>query len=205
MPDDLPKKFSDLWDVAMKHVSEESPGWEHLSEYGDPYTALKEHYGSYVEDPRYVIEGILEYFPEALDATLADINNLSPKINQIKGKGNKKPADEFLPFVQDFVKSGKWSRVDDLQNTGLTRKSDLIDKFSSDELDAIGTGEYLTKAEQDELLLRALRPPEGMAQGGLVSNHFDPIKIKQIIASLDDDYDPERIQQIIAHQESSYA
>ena len=45
-----------------------------------------------------------------------------------------------------------------------------------------------------------------MAGGGMVSsNHFDPIKIKQIIASLDDDYDPQRIQQIIAHQESSYA
>jgi len=43
-------------------------------------------------------------------------------------------------------------------------------------------------------------------EGGMVSsNHFDPIKIKQIIASLDDDYDPQRIQQIIAHHESSYA
>ena len=92
-----------------------------------------------------------------------------------------------------------------MKNTGLTRKSDLIDKFSSDELDAIGAGEYLTKSEQDELLLRALRPPEGMAQGGLVSNHFDPIKIKQIIAGLDDEYDPENIQQIIAQRESAYA
>ena len=48
-------------------------------------------------------------------------------------------------------------------------------------------------------------PPEGMAQGGLVSNHFDPIKIKQIIAGLDDEYDPENIQQIIAQRESAYA
>jgi hypothetical protein len=55
-----------------------------------------------------------------------------------------------------------------LWNTGLTRKSNLIDKFSPDELDAIGAGEYVTRAEQDDLLLRALRPPEGMARGGLL-------------------------------------
>jgi hypothetical protein len=133
------------------------------------------------------------------------LKNPPQRITQIKGFRNKKPADEYLPMVQDFVKSGNWSSVDDLRNTGLTRKSDLIDKFSPDELDAIGAGEYLTKSEQDELLLRALRPPEGMAHGGLVSNHFDPIKIKQIIAGLDDEYDPENIQQIIAQRESAYA
>jgi hypothetical protein len=90
-------------------------------------------------------------------------------IIQIKGKQNRAPNEEYLPYIQDFVKGGKWSDVGDLRNTGLTRKSDLIDKFSPDELDAIGAGEYLTKAEQDELLLRALRPPEdGMAHGGAI-------------------------------------
>jgi len=44
-----------------------------------------------------------------------------------------------------------------------------------------------------------------MAHGGLVSTHFDPIRIKQIIAGLDDDFDPERIQQIVAQRESAYA
>jgi hypothetical protein len=91
------------------------------------------------------------------------------KITQIKGKSNRAPNEEYLPYIQDFVKGGQWSDVGDLRNTGLTRKSDLIDKFSPDELDAIGAGEYLTKAEQDDLLLRALRPPEeGMAGGGAV-------------------------------------
>ena len=92
------------------------------------------------------------------------------RIVQIKGKQNAAPKADYLPYVQDFVKGGKWSDVGDLRNTGLTRKSDLIDKFSPDELDAIGAGEYLTKAEQDELLLRALRPPEEphMAGGGLL-------------------------------------
>jgi hypothetical protein len=43
----------------------------------------------------------------------------TPVIEQIKGKGNKKPKDEYLPFVQDFVRSGRWDSVEDLDNTGL--------------------------------------------------------------------------------------
>lgn len=45
-----------------------------------------------------------------------------PRIVQIKGKQNRAPNEEYLPFVQDFVRSGKWSDVGDLQNTG-DRKS----------------------------------------------------------------------------------
>lgn len=41
------------------------------------------------------------------------------QIVQIKGKGNAAPVEEYLPFVQDFVRSGKWGRVGDLRNTGL--------------------------------------------------------------------------------------
>jgi len=40
-------------------------------------------------------------------------------IVQIKGKGNAAPVADYLPYVQDFVKSGKWGRVGDLRNTGL--------------------------------------------------------------------------------------
>jgi hypothetical protein len=142
------------------------------------------------------------------------------RITQIKGFRNKKPADEFLPMVQDFVKSGNWSEVNDLKNSGLLKPYQVISESSLKTLKAKGVEipNFLTKEEADELGKQAIqmsdiptigdtfgRAPEGMAQGGLVSNHFDPIKIKQIIASLDDDYDPQRIQQIIAHQESSYA
>lgn len=90
------------------------------------------------------------------------------RIVQIKGKQNKAPKEEYLPFVQDFVRGGKWSGVGDFQNTGLIRKSDLIDKFGPDELDAIGKGEYLTKGEYDNLLLKALKPEDGMKAGGEV-------------------------------------
>ena len=69
-----------------------------------------------------------------------------------------------------------------------------------------GRPAFMTDEELKAFQAEFAPKPEGMAQGGMVSsNHFDPIKIKQIIASLDDEYDPERIQQIIAHQESSYA
>lgn len=121
------------------------------------------------------------------------------RITQIKGFKNKKPADEYLPMVQDFVKSGNWSEVRDLRNAGLH--------------DARAAGKavkdwpaFMTDEEWAELVLKQpLSKPEGMAKGGFVSNHFDPIKIKQIIAGLDDEYDPENIQQIIAQRESAYA
>ena len=41
------------------------------------------------------------------------------KIEQIKGIRNAAPASQYEPFVQDFVKSGQWSEVGDLRNTGL--------------------------------------------------------------------------------------
>jgi len=105
-------------------------------------------------------------------------------IVQIKGKQNAKPKEDYLPYVQDFVRSGEWSDVGDFKNTDLIRKSDLIDKFGPDELDAIGAGEYLTKAEHDDLVLKSLNanmpgladelginnplPPAGMKSGGVV-------------------------------------
>jgi len=114
--------------------------------------------------------------PEYLAAREA----LAPRIVQIKGKQNRAPKEDYLPYVQDFVRSGNWSQVGDLQNTGLIRKSDLIDKFSPDELDAIGAGEFLTKGEHDDLLLKALRPPaEGMKRGGVViSNNPDTMMLE---------------------------
>lgn len=44
-----------------------------------------------------------------------------PDIQQIKGKQNAAPVDKYKPYVQDFVKSGQWGRVGDLQNTGLVQ------------------------------------------------------------------------------------
>jgi hypothetical protein len=43
------------------------------------------------------------------------------KITQIKGLKNQRPNDEYMPFIQDFVKSGQWSDVRDLQNADFVK------------------------------------------------------------------------------------
>lgn len=49
---------------------------------------------------------------------------MGQEIIQIKGKQNRAPKDDYLPFVQDFVKSGSWSRVGDLANAQLVKLPD---------------------------------------------------------------------------------
>ena len=75
------------------------------------------------------------------------------RVEQIKGKGNRAPKDEYLPFVQDFVKSGKWSDVGDLQNTGLVKSRDIfgpteLDRFKANSIDLPN---YLDDAERKAL------------------------------------------------------
>lgn len=51
-------------------------------------------------------------------------NPVPDDIVQIKGKGNRAPKDDYLPFVQDFVKSQQWGNVGDLRNTQLVKLPD---------------------------------------------------------------------------------
>ena len=63
-----------------------------------------------------------KYYQQASDELLG----LMPQeITQIKGKGNAAPKEDYLPYVQDFVKSGQWSDVGDLYNTGLYSAKDV--------------------------------------------------------------------------------
>jgi hypothetical protein len=96
-----------------------------------------------------------------------------PSIVQIKGKGNKKPNDEYLPFVQDFVRNsplGKsWADVGDFHNTGLIRRSALTpeeqaahkgsDYLTLDEVKALRAGKPWTPLDNDQ----------EFASGGLVT------------------------------------
>jgi hypothetical protein len=50
----------------------------------------------------------------------------APIIREIKGKGNKKPNDEYIPFIQDFIRSGKWSEINDIPNTGMKHSLDAL-------------------------------------------------------------------------------
>jgi hypothetical protein len=78
---------------------------------------------------------------ERLDARPAE------DIVQIKGKQNRAPKDDYLPFVQDFVKSGQWGNVGDLDYTGLVKLPD---------------GRYITRQQMKEGMDRARAElPEG--------------------------------------------
>ena len=68
--------------------------------------------------------------------------NLPEDIVQIKGKQNRAPKDDYLPFVQDFVKSGQWGNVGDLGNTGLAKLPD---------------GRYILQSQYDEGLNAAAK------------------------------------------------
>ena len=67
---------------------------------------------------------------------LAGIVGDMQDIVQIKGKQNRAPKEDYLPFVQDFVKTGKWGEIGDFGNTGLVKLPD---------------GRYITKQQYDEV------------------------------------------------------
>lgn len=50
---------------------------------------------------------------------------------QVKGKQNAAPNEEYLPFVQDFIKSREWRNLEELDNAGLRdlENADLEPEF----------------------------------------------------------------------------
>jgi hypothetical protein len=111
------------------------------------------------------------------DADVRDIEirmareNIPDQIVQIKGKQNAKPKDEYLPFVQDFVKTGTWSDIGDFKNTGLIREGGKI-------MTPAEHADYLLKElgadTYNELGLGATPPAAGMKRGGKVSISKNP-------------------------------
>jgi hypothetical protein len=113
--------------------------------------------------------------PELLNAT-------ENKIVQIKGKQNRAPKEEYLPFVQDFVRGGEWSDVGDLRNTGLRdiQNTSLAKYLKNKGVDAqryLPEDEYL-KYEDDFLMDRLYPndplPTDGMKRGGSVHISDNP-------------------------------
>lgn len=66
--------------------------------------------------------------PRVISWVEANVPTPPPVIKQIKGKQNQAPKDEYLPFVQDFVRNSplgtQWGGVGDLRNTGLRKVGD---------------------------------------------------------------------------------
>lgn len=104
-------------------------------------------------------------------------------IAQIKGKQNLAPKEEYLPFVQDFVRNSPlgtgWSRVGDLKNTRLRDMRNLYGEEYPE-----GLHRFMTEKEQQQFNLdypqvnsRISRdldagidwePDDGYAAGGIV-------------------------------------
>lgn len=79
-------------------------------------------------------------------------------IQQIKGKANLRPKDEYLPFVQDFVRNpptgGRWADVRDFENTGLARFTGDSEVAHQGGRFAIPQGDY-TRAELEKMAREA--------------------------------------------------
>ena len=122
-------------------------------------------------------------------------------IKQIKGKSNRAPNEEYLPYVQDFVKSGQWEDVGDLENSGLQRGSELLNdslnpmfakaktlvleqhpdlSISKGEMQKILSKQYYSSSEEiaSDILNSLPKPPEpGFAKGGMVQPSYNRPKL----------------------------
>lgn len=102
-----------------------------------------------------------------MDEFQSAVAEVPPRIVQIKGKQNRAPKEEYLPYVQDFVKGGKWADVGDMENTGLRQSRDVFGPTELETLKGRGreVGEYLSPSEIEDLQ-RSFGSSEGMAHGG---------------------------------------
>jgi RNA polymerase sigma factor (sigma-70 family) len=104
---------------------------------------------------------------------------VKPNITQIKGKGNAAPAAKYLPMVQDFVKSGEWAEVGDLQNAqmiktgGGLRTKEVIDEFLYQDPLMQFKGLVLDKAERDLAQARQSRSVSAFSDEPLNPNNVE--------------------------------
>ena len=133
---------------GQPHVTVETSPMPTANSEGDYFR----HYQQAARDLGHPIPRNWQDFPD--DGTYHDINMRAQElaqagpatpiqdIVQIKGKQNRAPNDQYLPYVQDFVKSGQWGNVGDLRNTGLAMLPD---------------GRYITNQQWDTGMLAALK------------------------------------------------
>jgi len=121
------------------------------------------------------------------------IGKPADQIIQIKGKQNLRPIEKYDPYTQDFVKSGNWSDIGDLKNTGLFTPQQIIGETTQKVLaqEGVKLPKLMTKAEADDYILQAYKtvakqtntnitPPEGMKAGGRVkiSKNLDTMMLE---------------------------
>lgn len=81
--------------------------------------------------------------------------DLQPAIVQIKGKGNKAPAEKYQPMIQDFIRSQEWGDIGDLANSGFVRGPE---------------GKAMTR---DEVLQEFENLPEKIKNSGMVQERMN--------------------------------
>lgn len=138
--------------------------------------------------------------PPSAYLTLDKPNLNTEKIIQIKGKQNLAPKEDYLPFVRDFVKSGKWSDVGDLRNAGLRKTSDALNRMEIEKLKSLGiedVPDYVTGTDLQKFadaLGSKLKyddmgniVADGYARGGLVERSaWRPMEIDGIMAFINE-------------------
>lgn len=108
-------------------------------------------------------------YGESLNKVLRDrIGEVPDEIVQIKGKANRAPKEDYLPFVQDFVRSGQWGRVGDLPNTGLIEIDPDSDLAARIKASGNEPPKFVTQDELTSLLRQNADPAKGYAEGGPV-------------------------------------
>lgn len=169
------KVYSLIDSKGEPHVTVEA----HPSKYALRWDVVKEYMPAATEEAKKLPHGYTDRDISDIAMRMAKENEPF-SISQIKGKQNAAPKADYLPFVQDFVRSGKWSNIGDLKNT------DMIDMNSYNNLSnwlksrGIETPRYVTKDEfgkyEGDYLLDELKPPptEGMKRGGKVSISNNP-------------------------------
>ena len=181
-------------DAAKRYGSEGNQLHVLVDAKGDPHVQIMTSKGL---DPEYLRAGAeadirrmkpllddeSDEFADLVDKQLKSLQSAGPdvpSIVQIKRKANLVNSEpyEYRPFVQDFVKSGKWSDVGDLPNVGLRPTKEA---FNTNELKKIRDAghEVPEWASPDEInaLGNAVWPNQwgkygndvGFATGGRVS------------------------------------
>ena len=129
--------------------------------------------------------------------------SIPESILQIKGVLNGAPEAEYLPYIQDLVKSGKWSDVGDLQNTGLQKADWAPETLKQLQDFGIHAPDYGT-ADEINAAINALNKAKGFSHGGSV---YSPQRVDEIIAQhRNSEYDPARVDALVAQlKEELYA
>ena len=91
-------------------------GWEAIKEGRAQIYSLRDKEGN----SHVTVEVNAEQYKQRIEGTNPpQYEDHKPSITQIKGKQNQAPAKQYLPYVQDFVRSQAWSKVQDIRNAGM--------------------------------------------------------------------------------------